>query len=200
MDVHIPPLHFSPRCMFSCCTGKNERMGMGEVAWSELVAQTAPSHSSIKASEYSSSTVPAGSHVIRLEFNHCFKKQSSFYSVRPSRLSLTHTDTQFCLVYFIQVKQELGLKTILTQEFMLGDSVSFLSLPVCFYWKGYCMVIKMGLYINLQEKFNLELKTFINPVSSNWTYCQFLVENVFCYMHPAGTNRSELWQSCASFL
>lgn len=79
----------------------------------------------------SSSAVPAASHVIRLEFNHCFKMQSPFYSVRQS-LQDTHSHTftqRFYLVYFIQVKQELGLKTILSPEFMFGGFSSSLSFP-----------------------------------------------------------------------
>lgn len=35
-------------------------------------------------------------------------------------LSETHTHTKFSLVDFVQVKQELGLKSILAQEFLLG--------------------------------------------------------------------------------
>ena len=126
-------LYASSDVYFCSALAKNDRMG--EVASSELVAQTAPSHSSTKACECSSSAVPAGSHVTRLEFNHCFKQQSSFYSVRRSLHTQTHTHTQFPLVYFIQVRQELGLKSILTQEFMLGLGLIFLSLPVCFYWR-----------------------------------------------------------------
>ena len=141
-------LHF-PTVYFHTAQAK-----IREWAWDklpEVVAQPAPSHSSTKASECSSSTVPAGSHVIRLEFNHCFKQQSLFYSVSHSPLDSqthTHTHTQ-TPCFFIQVKQELRLKTILTQEFMLEDLSSFLSLPLCFYWKGYCIVNKMGIYINL---------------------------------------------------
>lgn len=88
---------------------KNESTALREVVQSELVAQPAPSRSCTKASEYSSSSVPAGSHVIRLEFNHCFKQQSSFYSVRHNLLD-SHT---VFLYYYIQVKQELDLKSIL---------------------------------------------------------------------------------------
>lgn len=76
--------------------------------------------------------MPAGSHVTRVEFNHCFRQQSfsTLLDLAHYTRAHTHARTQFSLVYFVQVKQELGLKSILTQEFMLGDLVRLFFLCV----------------------------------------------------------------------